>query len=171
MEDLKKLIRDVPDFPKPGIIFKDITTLLLEPAAFKKVIDIMADHYNREKIDKIIAVESRGFIFGAALSYRMGIGFILARKPGKLPAATVKEMYDLEYGQDAIEVHADSISNGERILIVDDLLATGGTAQACGKLVEKLGGTVIGYAVMIELAFLAGKEKLTQAPVYSLITY
>ena len=171
MEDLKKLIRDVPDFPKPGIIFKDITTLLLEPAAFKKVIDIMADHYNHEKIDKIIAVESRGFIFGAALSYRMGTGFILARKPGKLPAATVKEMYDLEYGQDAIEVHADSISNGERILIVDDLLATGGTAQACGKLVEKLGGTVIGYAVMVELAFLAGKEKLTQAPVYSLITY
>ena len=171
MDDLKKLIRDVPDFPKPGIVFRDITTLLLDSDALRRVIDALTDYYRDKNIDSIIAVESRGFIFGSVLAYCLGTGFVLARKPGKLPADTVKEVYDLEYGQDTIEVHADSIKPGHRVLVIDDLLATGGTARAGGNLVKKLGGEIASYAFVIELGDLDGRGKLDDAPIFSLITY
>ena len=169
MQDLERYIRTVKDFPKPGIGFKDITTLLKEPQAFAQVIDLLTAQYHNKKIQKVVGIESRGFIFGAPLALRLGAGFVPARKPKKLPAATVREEYALEYGTDALEMHADAIATGERVLVIDDLLATGGTAAATGRLVEKLGGQLLGFAFLIELDFLRGREKLTGHDVLSLI--
>ena len=171
MEDLKKCIRDVPNFPKEGIIFKDITTLLKDKDMFKKAIDAILEQYKGKKIDKIVAVESRGFIFGGALAYEMGIGFVPVRKKGKLPSKTVQATYELEYGTDTLEIHEDAIKEGENVLIVDDLLATGGTAKATATLIEDLKGKVAGIAFLIDLTFLNGVKKLEGYEVSSLIQY
>jgi adenine phosphoribosyltransferase len=170
-ERLKQKIRDVPDFPKPGIIFKDITPLLSDVKSFQQIIDAFAKRYSDKGIDYIVAVESRGFIFGSALSYRTDTGFVPVRKKGKLPYKTESVEYSLEYGTDVIEIHQDAIHQGSRILVVDDLLATGGTAKATCDLVEKSGGTVVECAFVIELAFLKGREKLKGHEVFSLIQY
>lgn len=154
--DLKEKIRIVPDFPKKGIMFRDITTLLKDKDAFKEAVLKIADKYKDKKIDKVVAAESRGFIFGAALAYELNVGFVPVRKPGKLPAETLKEEYELEYGTDALEIHLDAISKGENVLIVDDLIATGGTIKAVARMVEKLGGKIIGMAFLIDLASLHG---------------
>uniref|UniRef100_A0A7C4YH18 Adenine phosphoribosyltransferase n=1 Tax=candidate division WOR-3 bacterium TaxID=2052148 RepID=A0A7C4YH18_UNCW3 len=169
--DLKKFIRDVPDFPKKGIIFKDITTLLKDKDAFKEAVDRMCEPFLNNKIDKIIAVESRGFIFGGAMAYKMNVGFNIARKPGKLPWEKIRETYQLEYGEDALEIHKDAVNKGENVLIVDDLLATGGTSLALAKLVEKIGGNVVGIAFLIELTFLNGREKLKDYNVHTVIKF
>ncbi len=169
--DLKKYIRNVPDFPKKGIIFRDITTLLKNPIALKEAIQQLYELTKGLKIDKVVGIESRGFIFGAMLAERLNAGFVLLRKPGKLPAETEKEFYDLEYGRDSIEIHKDAISPGDKVLIHDDLLATGGTAKAAIKLVEKLGGEVVQVLFLIELSFLKGREKLKGYNVKSLIDY
>jgi len=169
--DLKQFVRDVPDFPKKGIMFKDITTLVKDPAALKFAIDALVDHYKEESIDKIVSVEARGYIFGGALSYLLKCGFIPVRKPGKLPADTVAMDYTLEYGTNTIEIHRDALKKGERVLVFDDLLATGGTVYATCQLVEQLGGIVVGCAFIINLAFLQGTEKLKDYPVFSLIEY
>jgi len=171
MMDMKKLIRDVPDFPKPGIVFKDITTLTKDPQGFREAVDAIADRYRGSRIDVVVGIESRGFIFGAAVAHRLGVGFVPARKPGKLPAETVRAEYALEYGTDAVEIHRDGIGKGQRILIVDDLLATGGTAAATAGLVEKLGGTVVAVAFVVDLAFLRGREKLAGRDVFALVQY
>ena len=169
--DLKDLIRDVPDFPKKGIIFKDITTLLKDKDAFKEAVDKLAEECKGKKTDIVVAVEARGFIFGGVLAYKLGAGFVPLRKPGKLPYKTIKETYELEYGTDTLEIHEDAIKNGENVLIIDDLLATGGTSLATVKLVEKLGGNVSKIVFLIDLAFLKGSEKLDGYDVSSLITY
>lgn len=169
--DLEKIVRDVPDFPKKGIIFKDITTLLKNPEALRYTIDKMVERYRDKGIDKIIGIESRGFIFGGAVAYLLGCGFVPARKPGKLPAKTISESYTLEYGSNTLELHVDAIEKGEKVVIIDDLLATGGTAAAVAKLVEKLHGEVVGIDFLIELEFLAGREKLKGYPVTSYIKY
>jgi len=169
--EFEKLIRDVPDFPKPGIIFKDITTLLQDGGAFRQAMNQILKKYLDEKIDKVVGIEARGFILGGVLAYKLGCGFVPARKPGKLPAPAIREEYTLEYGRNALEIHQDSIANGDRVLIVDDLLATGGTALASAKLVEKLGGEVVAIKFLIELAFLHGREKLLKYPLHSLISY
>jgi len=171
MEELKQLIRNVPDFPKKGIGFKDITTLIKRADAFQKVIDLISDRFKDRKIDVIVAIESRGFILGGALAYKWGVGFVPVRKPGKLPAETIREEYELEYGTDALEIHRDAIREGQNVLIVDDLLATGGTLAATARLVERLGGKVAGIACMIELNFLKGREKLSGYDFYSIIQY
>ena len=171
MEELKQVIRNVPDFPKPGIGFKDITTLIKDGVSFQKAIDIMSDHYNPNDVDVIVGIEARGFIFASALAYKWGKGFVPVRKPGKLPAETLTEEYQLEYGTDSIEIHEDAISKNQRVLIVDDLLATGGTVAATCRLVEKLGGKIVGIAFLIELCFLNGIEKLTQFETFSIIKY
>jgi len=168
---IRNKIRDVPDFPKPGIIFKDITPVLSDPRAFNLCLDLMAERYDGQSIDAIVGIESRGFIFGAALASRMRKAFVPARKPGKLPSATHRVSYELEYGSDAIEVHEDAIAKGERALIVDDLIATGGTAWAACELVRRLGGEVVGATFAIELTFLPGKQRLSPVPVYSLLQY
>ncbi len=169
--NLEIIIRDVPDFPKKGIIFKDITTLLQDGEAFRLAANRMLKKYLDVRIDKVLGIEARGFIFGGVLAYKLGSGFVPARKPGKLPYSTIREEYTLEYGTNALEIHDDSIVRGDRVLIVDDLLATGGTALAAAKLVEKLGGEVLGIEFLIELAFLQGREKLAGYKVNSLITY
>ncbi len=171
MEDLKKSIRDVPDFPKKGIIFKDITTLLKDKLMFKKAIDALLEHYKDKKIDKVVAVEARGFIIGGVLAYEMGVGFVPVRKKGKLPAKVVQATYELEYGTDTLEIHEDAIKEGENVLIIDDLLATGGTSKATAELVERLNGKVIGIAFLIDLTFLNGIKKLEGYNVFSLIKY
>ena len=171
MEDLKKLIRDVPDFPKKGIIFKDITTLLQNGPMFKKAIDAMANRYKDKKIDKIVAIEARGFLIGAPLAYKLNIGIVPIRKKGKLPYKTVNATYELEYGTDTLEVHEDAINQGERVLIIDDLLATGGTANATADLVKNLKGDIAGIAFLIELTFLSGIKQLKEYDVFSLIKY
>lgn len=170
-DDLRDSIRNVPDFPKKGIIFRDITTLLKDKIAFQKTIEIFYDRFKSYEIDKIVSVESRGFILGSALANRLCVGFIPVRKPNKLPSKTIREEYQLEYGKDALEIHLDAIQKGERILIVDDLLATGGTVQATCKLVEKLGGEIVGLTFLIELSFLKGREKLKEYNVHSIIQY
>ena len=171
MDDLKKLIREVPEFPKPGILFYDVTTLLKDKVGFATLIDKFSEYYISQQIDLILGMEARGFIFGPALAYRLNAGFVPVRKPGKLPAETVKETYDLEYGSACLEIHKDAIQRGQRVLIVDDLLATGGTALATVKLTEALGGTVAGLAFVVELDFLKGRDKLTSYEVMSLLHY
>src|ERR1700758_3803824 len=170
-DQLKKLIREVPDFPKKGILFYDITTLLKDKTGFAQLIDLFSEHYIGKQIDLILGMEARGFIFGPALAYRLNAGFAPVRKPGKLPAATVKVEYDLEYGSNCLEVHKDAIQNGQRVLIVDDLLATGGTAEATTRLVKSLGGEIAGLAFVVELDFLNGREKLKPHNVFSLLHY
>lgn len=168
---LENIIRDVPDFPKKGIIFKDITTLLKDKDAFKEAVDKMCEPFLKKYINKIIAIESRGFIFGGAMAYKMGVGFNIARKPGKLPWEKIKETYSLEYGEDSLEIHKDAIEKGENVLLVDDLLATGGTSLALAKLVERLGGHVIGISFLIELTFLNGREKLKDYNIHTVIKF
>ena len=170
MDYLKNKIRTIPDFPKPGILFRDITTLLADPKGFDSVIDHFVEHYQEEKIDLIVGIESRGFIVGAPLALRLGKGFIPVRKSGKLPGPTHRVKYKLEYGTDLVEVHQDAIKSGSRILMVDDLLATGGTMEASSRLIEKAGGIIIGYAFVIELIDLEGRKRLDK-PVYSLVTF
>lgn len=169
--DLKQHIRSVPDFPKTGILFYDITTLLRDPMGFKTTIDSLSTPYLDQGIDVVIGIESRGFILGGAVAQRIGAGFIPIRKPGKLPAKAIKETYDLEYGKDALEIHEDAVENGQRVLIVDDVLATGGTAAAAAKLVKQLGGELHGLAFLIELLFLNGTAKLEGEKVYSVLKY
>lgn len=170
-EHLKKLIREVPDFPKPGILFYDITTLLKDPAGLKTVIDALRDRYQGAGVAQVLGIEARGFIFAPALAYALGAGFVPVRKPKKLPAKAIREEYQLEYGTDALEIHEDAVQKGQRVLIVDDLLATGGTAAATARLVEKLGGVVAGFAFVVELDFLKGREKLAGYEVHSLLHY
>jgi adenine phosphoribosyltransferase len=169
--DLKACIREIPDFPKKGILFYDITTLLANPKAFTYSIDALADRVSDLRPDKILAAEARGFLFGAALSYKLGVGFIPVRKHGKLPYTTVSATYDLEYGTDTLHMHVDALDKGESILIVDDVLATGGTAAGMVKLVESCGGTVCGLGFILELLFLNGAAKLSGHRVESLLTY
>jgi adenine phosphoribosyltransferase len=169
--DLEAKIRDIPDFPKRGIVFKDIMPLLADAEALHETVERLAEFAEPRKPDVVLGAEARGFILGAALAYRLGCGFVAARKPGKLPWRTISAKYALEYGFDALELHADAISNGARVLIHDDLLATGGTAKAKIDLVEQLGGTVLGLAFVIELEFLGGREKLAGYDVFSLIAY
>jgi adenine phosphoribosyltransferase len=171
MDDLKKLIREVPDFPKPGIKFYDITTLLKHPDGLRQTVDALAAEYEGEKVDTVIGVEARGFIFAPALAYHLGAGFVPVRKPKKLPAECASISYDLEYGQDTLEIHRDAVGNGHRVIIADDLLATGGTAKAVCDLVEGLGGTVAGLVFVVELEFLPGRKKLDGYDVRSLIKY
>lgn len=169
MQELKSYVRDIPDFPKKGIIFKDITTLLKDKAALKDTVERIADKFKTEKVDYVLSVEARGFIFGAAVAYKLGAGLIPVRKKGKLPHKTHAITYDLEYGKDTLEIHQDAFKSGDRILIVDDLLATGGTVAAVSKLVEKMGGNIVGIAFVIELLPLKGREKLKGYPIISLI--
>jgi len=169
--DLKKLIREVPDFPKPGILFYDITTLLKDKCGFRAVIDGLKYQYREAHVDVVLGIEARGFIFAPALAYALGAGFVPVRKPKKLPAEVVRVTYDLEYGTDTLEMHKDAVRPGDRVLIVDDLLATGGTARAAAQLVESLGGRVAGAAFVIELTFLGGRAKLAGYDVFSLLAY
>lgn len=172
IEDVKEKIRAVPDFPKKGIIFRDITTGLKDAETLQVMVDYLCDQYKDCKIDYIAGIESRGFIFGMPMAYKLGCGFIPVRKPNKLPAETIKESYDLEYGSDSIEIHADAIEKGANVLVVDDLLATGGTAQAACKLVKKAGGNLVGTAFLIELEALNGRDKLTDCgKVVSMLKY
>ncbi len=170
-DDLRALIREVPDFPKPGILFYDITTLLRDPAGLKVTIDRLATPYMSQEIDVVVGIESRGFILGAAVAERIGAGFIPIRKPGKLPAKAIKEIYDLEYGKDALEIHADAVDKGQRVLIVDDLLATGGTVMGTIELVRRLGGEIAGLSFMVELGALKGREQLAEFEIHALLTY
>jgi adenine phosphoribosyltransferase len=169
--EIKRFIRDVPDFPKPGILFKDITPLLGDGAAFRKTIDLLAERVREHKPAALVGIESRGFIFGAALAHAMGVGLLPVRKPGKLPYKTKRVEYSLEYGTDALEMHEDAVSHGLRVVIVDDLLATGGTAAATARLVEEQGGVVAGFAFVVELDFLKGRGRLNGRPVESLLHY
>lgn len=171
MDALRKLVREIPDFPKPGILFYDITTLLKDPKGLKRVINRMSEGFVGEKIDVVVGIEARGFIFAPAIAYHLGAGFVPVRKPKKLPAETERECYDLEYGSDCLEIHKDAIQPGQRVLIADDLLATGGTALAVIKLVERLGGTIAGVTFVIELDFLNGREKLAGYHLESLLRY
>jgi len=171
MDHLKTMIREVPDFPKPGINFYDITTLLKHPEGLRNTIDALAAEYEGEKVDTVIGVEARGFIFAPALAYHLGAGFVPVRKPKKLPSECVSISYDLEYGQDTLEIHRDAVGNGHRVIIADDLLATGGTAKAVCDLVEGLGGIVVGLVFVVELEFLPGRAKLEGYDVRSLIKY
>lgn len=171
MEELKRYIRSIPDYPKKGIIFRDITTLLKEPDAVEKVIDTITKNFQNTKVDKVVGIESRGFILGAILAYKLKAGFVPARKPGKLPSATLREEYQLEYGTDSIEIHRDAIQESENVLLHDDLLATGGTARAACKLIENLGGNIVGISFLIELSFLNGRQKLQGYNIHSLINY
>lgn len=169
--DLKKWVRDIPDFPKPGIVFKDIMPLIGDPQALRYVVDAMFVHYFGKKIDKVVSAEARGFIFGPAVAYHLGAGFVAVRKPGKLPYKTRQVTYDLEYGKDSLTIHEDAVKPGDNVLLVDDLLATGGTIAAAAKLCEELGANVVGAGFVIELNFLKGREKLKGYDVFSLIPY
>jgi adenine phosphoribosyltransferase len=171
MEELKNIIRDVPDFPKKGIIFKDITTLLSDGRSFQRMVDLIAHRYVGQRIDKIVGVEARGFVLGSALAYKLGVGITLVRKPGKLPYKTRKVSYELEYGTDTLEIHEDAFKPGDRVIIADDLLATGGTVAAVVKLVEGLGAEIIECAFMTELEFLHGRQKLPSGKVFSLLKF
>lgn len=169
--DFKSYIRDVPDFPKKGIVFKDITPLLNDPKAFQTVIHQLGDRYKPKNLKAVVAMESRGFIFGGALATHLGISFVPVRKPGKLPWKTLQETYDFEYGKDTLEIHQDAVGKGDKVLILDDVLATGGTAAATIKLVERAGGEVAEAAFIIHLSFLNGQDKLKSTPVFSIIQY
>jgi adenine phosphoribosyltransferase len=171
MDAIRARIRDVPDFPKKGIVFKDITPVLADPQLFREVIDALVARWKDARIAKVVAIESRGFIFGAPLAYALGAGFSIARKPGKLPWETIRETYALEYGEAALELHIDALRPGERVLVVDDVLATGGTAEAVGRLVARQGAELVAYSFLVELSFLHGARRLGPAKVHSLITY
>ncbi len=171
MEELKRLIRNIPDFPKKGILFRDITTLIGRSEGFRKAVDELAQEYADKNIEFVVGIEARGFILGGAVAYRLGAGFVPVRKEGKLPYRTITATYELEYGKDTLALHEDSIRKGSRILIVDDLLATGGTASCVTKLVERLGGKIIGIIFLIELTDLKGRDKLKDYPVHSIIKY
>ncbi|MFA6467530.1 MAG: adenine phosphoribosyltransferase [Bacteroidota bacterium] len=169
--NLESIIRTVPDFPKPGIQFKDITTVLKDPEALKYCIETFHEKYKDQRITKVVGIESRGFIVGTALAYRLGAGFVPIRKPGKLPATVLRQEYQLEYGTDVIEIHKDAITPGERVLLHDDVLATGGTMQAACSIVKQLGGEIVGISFLIELAFLHPRKKLSGFDIFSLVTY
>ncbi|HVA00183.1 MAG TPA: adenine phosphoribosyltransferase [Terriglobia bacterium] len=171
MVDLKTLIREVPDFPKPGILFYDITTLLKDPVGLHWAVDSLANHYIGRVIDRVVGIEARGFIFAPMVAYRLNAGFVPVRKPKKLPADTARVEYSLEYGKDALEIHRDAIGKGQQVLIIDDLLATGGTAAAVAELVESLGGKVAGIGFLIELEFLKGRDKVSQYDLHSILKY
>jgi adenine phosphoribosyltransferase len=171
VEQLKKSIRDVPDFPKKGILFKDITTLCKDPAMFQRMVDLLGHRYMGRGVELVIGIEARGFIVGAALAYKLGAGVVLVRKPGKLPHKTHKASYKLEYGEDTLEMHQDAIEKGQKVVIADDLLATGGTASAVVQLVAGMGANIIECSFIIELDELRGREKLAPYPVFSLIQY
>jgi adenine phosphoribosyltransferase len=170
-ERLRNAIRDVPDFPKAGILFKDITPILSDPSLFQDAVTALADPFREDRISKVVGIESRGFLFGPPLAFRLGAGFVPARKPGKLPRETVRETYALEYGTDSLEIHRDAFGKGERVLVVDDLLATGGTAAAAARLTEKIGAEVVGMAFVVELEFLEGRAKLPGRRVHALVRY
>lgn len=169
-DEIKQLVRDIPDFPKPGVMFRDITPLIANPRGLAAVIDQLAEPF-LGKVDMVLGIESRGFLIGAPVAYRLGVGLAIARKPGKLPFHTVDEIYELEYGNATLQIHQDGLHGNRRILIVDDLLATGGTARAAGRLTERLGGEVVGYAFVIELKALGGRERLAPANYQALIHY
>lgn len=171
VEMLKQSVRDVPDFPKPGILFKDITPLLSDPKLFRAAVDLLADRHAHAKIDKVAVIEARGFTFGTGVALKLGAGLALIRKPGKLPGRTISASYDLEYGSATLHTHTDAILPGERVLLVDDLLATGGTAAATAGLIEKLAGKIVEIEFLIELSFLKGREKLARWPVYAPLVY
>ena len=171
MTDFSQYIRHIPDFPKPGILFKDITPLLKEPRVFRDAIDAMATHFEPKNIDTVVSIDARGFIFGAALAYRMGVSFVPVRKSGKLPYKTYEATYDLEYGTDTLAIHQDAIAKGRRVLICDDVIATGGTLAASIELVEKLEGQVVGIGVLIELMALEGRQKFAGYEIFSLIEF
>lgn len=169
--DLKSKIRVIPDFPEPGISFKDITTLLQDGTALREAVRMMADAFRDDRVDVVVGVESRGFIFGSPIAYELGVGFVIVRKPGKLPSDTYRVEYALEYGTDALEMHKDAIKPGQRVLIVDDLLATGGTIAAAADLVRRAGGEIVGYSFLIELAYLNGRERLKGERIHALVRY
>ena len=171
MESLKKCIREIPDFPKPGILFYDITTLIRDGSAFARTLELFKQRYGSERIDAVVGIEARGFIFAAAVAYLLGVGFIPVRKPGKLPYRTVRESYSLEYGTDTLEMHEDAVHPGERILLIDDLIATGGTARAVARMIRKQGGQLVGIGCVIELEFLHGRDLLKDFDVYSILKY
>ena len=171
IQALRAAIRDVPDFPKPGIVFKDLTTLLKDPAAYRQAMDLMTESCRGLQPDKVVAIESRGFVPGAVVADRLGIGFVPVRKPGKLPYVRRSRSYALEYGTDSVEIHEDALAPGERAIVVDDLIATGGTAEATGLLVRELGASVAGFAFLVELSFLKGRERLGDAEVRSVVVY
>jgi len=171
IEQIDALIRDVPDFPEPGIVFKDITPVLADPIAFSTIIDLIVVHFGRGNVDKVVGIEARGFILGAPVAYHFGAGIIPVRKKGKLPRETLEESYALEYGTASLEIHKDAVQPGERVLVVDDVLATGGTAKAAATLVERVGGKVCGIATLIELDFLHGRDKLQGYDLFTLIHY
>jgi adenine phosphoribosyltransferase len=171
VEALRSAIRDVPDFPKKGIIFKDITPVLADPQLFKRVIDALADRWRHQRVSKLVGIESRGFIFAAPLAYALNVGFAIVRKPGKLPWRTIRETYALEYGEGVLEMHEDAVNKGERVVVVDDLLATGGTAEAVSRLIARQGGELVGYSFVAELAFLHGAQRLGPEKIHRLITF
>jgi adenine phosphoribosyltransferase len=171
IEQIEALIRDVPDFPEPGVVFKDITPVLADPIAFSTIIDLIVVHFGRGNVDKVVGIEARGFILGAPVAYHFGAGVVPVRKKGKLPHDTIDEEYALEYGTAALEIHKDAFAPGERVLVVDDVLATGGTAKAAATLVERIGGKVCGIATLIELDFLHGRDKLEGYDLFTLIQY
>ena len=171
LEQIKELIRDVPDFPQDGIVFKDITPVLADPIAFSTLIDLIVVHFGRGNVDKVVGIEARGFILASPVAYHFGAGFVPVRKQGKLPSETVAEEYSLEYGTATLEIHVDAVTPGERVLIVDDVLATGGTAKATASLVERIGGKVCGIACLIELDFLKGREQVPGHELFTLIHY
>jgi adenine phosphoribosyltransferase len=171
LDAVRAAIRDVPDFPKPGIVFKDITPILSEPRLFRQVIDAFAERWRGERITKVVGIESRGFVFAAPLAYVLGAGMTIVRKPGKLPWRTIREAYALEYGEAVLELHEDAFAPGERVLVVDDVLATGGTAEAAGKLVERQGATLVSYSFMVDLSFLGGSGRLGREKVHALLKF
>jgi adenine phosphoribosyltransferase len=169
--DLKKLVREIPEYPKPGILFYDITTLLKDPVGLHWTVDLLANAFLGRKVDRVVGIEARGFIFAPMVAYRLNAGFVPARKPNKLPAERATATYDLEYGTDALEIHRDAVTPGQEVVIIDDLLATGGTAAAAARLVESLGGHVVGIGFVIELNELKGRDKLSQYPIFSVLKY
>ncbi|HHT9159653.1 MAG TPA: adenine phosphoribosyltransferase [Candidatus Brocadiaceae bacterium] len=171
MDNLKKMVRDIPDFPKKGIIFKDITPILQNPKGLREAVETISNHYKSKKVDIVVGAEARGFILAPTVAFNLGAGFVPVRKPGKLPYEKISMSYALEYGTDTLEMHKDAIKKGQQVLMVDDLLATGGTMATCCKMVETLGGNIVGCAFLIELAFLNGKKALSKYDVYSLIKY
>ncbi len=171
MEAVRSRIRDVPDFPKKGIVFKDITPILTDAKLFRRVVDAFVERWKDERIDKVVGIESRGFIFAAPLAYALGAGFTMVRKPGKLPWEVIREAYALEYGEATLELHIDAVGPGERVLVVDDVLATGGTADAVGRLVARQGADLVAYSFLVELAFLGGAKRLGAGKVHALVTY